>query len=138
MPVTLKDLKLQFDDEIKLTSENIYDKLMTYSSLYHKYMEMYTSALKEINKLKIEKDKVYGELYHAYRFQNKLDGYDISKTTEVDIYVKQDEIYYRLLLKINSQEEIVKFLEGCVKIIDKLSYTIRSIIEYQKFKNGMI
>lgn len=135
---TFKELKIEFENEIKITKENMYDKMMHNSSLYHKYAEMYVRSLKELNKLKNDRDVIYKKLYHAYKFEDKSSGYDVSKTSEIDVYVKGDKEYRDIMSKIESQDEITKYLEYCVKIIDKITFNIRMMIDYEKFRNGMI
>ncbi len=135
---TFKELKIEFENEIKVTKENMYDKMMHNSSLYHKYAEMYVRSLKELNKLKNDRDVIYKKLYHAYKFEDKSGGYDVSKTSEIDVYVKGDKEYRDIMSKIESQDEITKYLEYCVKIIDKITFNIRMMIDYEKFRNGMI
>jgi hypothetical protein len=135
--LTFDELKKQVEIDIEINEDNISEKSLKYSFIYHKYIEMYQRAVKELNMIKIEKDKIYGDLYHAYKFENKSGGYDLNTKTEIEVYVKRDEKYYKIALKYYNQESIVKYLEGVLQIINTMGFSIKNYIEIQKLRMGV-
>lgn len=135
--MNVEEFQKKVDKDLEITKDNVYEKSMNYSSIYHKYISTYYRALNKLNELKIDKDKIYGDLYHEYKFQNKNGGYEISTKTEVDLYVKRDDIYIKVAKQFSNQEGIVKYLELVLDDIKSMSYTLKNYIEFEKLRMGV-
>lgn len=129
-----KKLKEIVEKELEITEDNIEQMSIKSGNLYHKYLKLYSQELQKLKEIAIYKEKVYGELYHKYKFEGQ---YELSTKTEVDVYVKSDEIYYNKCLEEANQEIIVKYLEAVVDSILKMGFQIKNYIELQKLKNGI-
>jgi hypothetical protein len=127
-------LKEIVEKELQITEDNIEQMSIKSGTLYHKYLKIYSLELQKLKEIAIYKEKVYGELYHKYKFEGQ---YQLSTKTEVDVYVKSDGIYYKKCLEEANQEIIVKYLEAVVDSILKNGFQIKNYIELMKLKQGM-
>lgn len=135
--MTIEELMQMSKEDLEVTKENISDKSIKYSSIYHKYVKMKYHQDIEFSKLKIEREKVYGDLFHAYKFENKSGGYDLSTKTEIDIYVKKDPDFQKINLKYLKQEALLKFLEQTVENVKNMSYSFKNYVDIEKFQQGL-
>lgn len=137
--MTFEELKKQLKEDLDVNDENMFDKSMRYSSIYHKYIDMYYSAIKNLSIIKIERDKIYGELFHLYKTgkAKSCEGYDISTKSEIDIYIKKEPQYCSIQKKYATQEARVKFLEMSLENINKMSYAIKNAVEIKKLQLGI-
>ena len=131
--VDLKNLKLKAKDHFKITPENILDKSIQLGTLFQRYSQIHNTELLKLKTLSVEKDKLYGDLYHKKKFEG---SFTLDSNKEIDIYVKADDTYYKLLVKIANQEVIVDWLEQTINNINKLGFYIKNYVDIYKFKNG--
>jgi hypothetical protein len=127
-------LKKYVDQELKITEENILDKSIQISNLYNQFLKLYNKELFDFKNKLLEKDKIYGELYHHYKF--KFD-YNLDTKSEIDNYIRSDEKYYQMALECVKLEVQVKFLEQILENINNLGYRIKNYIDLMKFKKGV-
>ena len=126
-------LKVEIEDSLKISKDNISEKSISVPYSHSKYINIFSREFKLFRDLSIKKDKLYGKLYHYYKFDF---NYSLSSKTEIEPYINNNDEYYKLLLEMNEQEEIVKYLEKIVKVFEGLSFSIKNFIEYQKFISG--
>jgi len=137
--MTLTELQTQLAVELEVNEDNVMEKSLKYSSIYHKYTTMYFNSIKELGSLKVERDKIYGELYHTFKTgKNPIcDGYDISTKGEIDIYVRTDPKFCTIQKSYSTQESLVKFLEMALDNINKMSFNIKNFVEIRKLRMGI-
>ena len=130
-----KLLKEKFESDLELNEDNVMEKSLKFSSLYSKCLNFYLQEVKILKTILIEKDKVYGELYHKFKFNPDKEpqyNYTLDSHKELDIYVKSHDDYYKKALQYQNQELIVKYLEETLKNIDSTGYRIKNFIEFKK------
>ncbi|MDD5651610.1 MAG: recombination mediator protein UvsY [Candidatus Nanoarchaeia archaeon] len=135
-------LKVYFQNECKLTDENILKKTLQMSNLFHEVQPIFSKEYKILKLLEIEKNKLYGQLYHYYKY-GKMEGKEDFKFTletksEIDSYIKSDELYYNKMLEYANQEIIVEYLKEIIKNINNIGYNIKNYIDLQKVYKGIV
>jgi len=130
----LEQLKAQIADEIRITETNVSEKILQLSSMYHRYLDYYSKELQILKKMSVDKDKLYGEIYHKTKFDS---DFHFDSKTEIDIYVKKDEKYYNLSVEYQNQEVVVKYFEQLLDVISKSTFSIKNYIDYTKLRNGL-
>jgi hypothetical protein len=99
-------LKDFIEKEMKIDKNNILEKTIQISNLYPNLLKIYSKERRNLKNLDLLKDKLYGELYHHYKF--KFD-FSLDSKSEIDTYVKSDDKYYQICLEYNQQEIQVDF-----------------------------
>ena len=136
--MTLDELKKKVEIDLELTPDNVSQKSLNYSSMYHFYISYYHKSLVKYNKLKIKRDEVYGKLYHAYKFENKAGGFDVGGTkSEMECYIKSDPDYINIATEFSQQECLVKYLELVLDDVKSLSFTLKNYIDFEKMRLGV-
>ena len=133
--VDFQKLKLFFENELKITEQNIMEKSIQLSNFYSKTLQIYSKELRILKMKKVEMDKTFGELYHKYKF--KYD-FQLDTKAEVETYIKSDDIYYKLALEYAQQEVQVNFLEQTLGQINNMGYRIKNFIDLKKISQGMM
>jgi len=129
-----KKLKLKVENDLLVDETNAAEKSLNFSRLYSKYVSLYMQELRILKNLSAEKDKIYGELYHKFKFKS---DYQLDSNKEIDVYVKADDKYYNKCLDFQNQEIIVSYLEMTLQNITNTGYRIKNFIELLKLKMGL-
>lgn len=56
--------------------------------------------------------------------------------TEIDIWLKADDMYTGVGTMLSEQKAKVKFIESCLERLNKMSYEIRATIDWRKYMDG--
>lgn len=131
---TFNKLKLLAEKEIQFTEETVAYMSTRVPNLYQKYLDIYINELREYKSVNTEMEKMYGEIYKQVKHH---DGYEWGNRNEIDSQVNTKPKYHALRIKANEQEYIVKYLEGVLDNIKRLSFSIKNFIDIQKFRAGM-
>lgn len=126
-------LKKFVEKELKIEESNVMEKSIQLSNLYTKFLQIYTRELKNLKSKHHEKAKVYGELYHHYKF--KFD-YQLDTKAEVESYIRADDKYYQIALEYSNLEVQVKYLEQILEQINNLGFRIKNYIDLKKISLG--
>jgi hypothetical protein len=130
----LEELKKIANEDLKLDSDNIEKKTLQLSTIYQRYLEIYIKEIRQLKKLSLDKDKLYGELYKHYKF---VDDYKWDTKSEIDSMVKSDDKYYKMALENSNQEAVVSYLEQLLSNIKSVGYSIKNYVDFAKLKQGM-
>jgi hypothetical protein len=109
-----------------ITKDNLGVKSIEIINSFPRYYDTYVAEYEIYSNLLVEKEKLYGELFNKYRFDNQKDA---RSKIEIEPFIHSDEAYYQLCLRANEQEKVVKYMEGICDAIKKVSYNIKNIIE---------
>lgn len=131
-------LKKKVEEDLLVDESNAAEKSLKFSSLYSKYLSLYMQELRILKTISVEKDKLYGELYHKYKFNTDKDfNYQLDSGKEIDTYVRKNESFYKKCLDFQNQEIIVKYLEETLSNLNNTGYRIKNYIELLKLKMGI-
>jgi hypothetical protein len=139
-------LKKKMVEELKVNEENVQQKSISISNLYMSVLSVYNKERYEFKKLECEKDKLYGELFHHYKYggtpqtQAKYgkQDYQLDTKTEIDPYIKSNPDYYDLVLKMAQIENQVNFLEQSLQNINNMGFRIKNYVELLKISKGLM
>lgn len=109
-----------------ISGENLLPKSIEISNSFPRYYDIYVSEFEIYNNILAEKEKLYGELYNKYRYDNQKEA---RTKNEIEPFIHSDESYYQLCLRANEQEKVVKYLEGICDAIKRMGYNIKNIID---------
>lgn len=129
-----KELKLKVENDLVVNETNAAEKSLAFARLYSKYTSLYLQELRLLKKMATEKDKLYGELYHEFKFKS---DFQLDNRNEIDIYVKANERYYNKCLAFQNQEIVVKYLEETLQNITTTGYRIKNYVDLLKLKMGL-
>ena len=85
-------------------------------------------------KIATDKDKLYGDLYHEYKFKS---DFQLDNRGEIDVYIKANDKYYNKCLEYQTQEIIVKYIEETLQNITTTGYRIKNYVDLLKLKMSM-
>jgi len=131
---TFRKLKKKAEEEIKFDPKNVESLCVDNSSLYQKYLDIYSTELLTLKQMKIMYDSRFGVAYKEVKYK---DGYDWSKKGEVENQINTREDILELRNKMAVQEVIVEYLQNVLENIKKLSFSVKNYIDYKKVMMGM-
>ena len=130
-------LQKQVMKDLKLTRDNVNDKLLEMAVIYTKYRKLYYDQKTVLKNIDLEIKKTKKKRYHYYKFGEDFE-FRLDNATERMIYVDGDEELCDLYLLYDKQESIVDFLKDTMSQINKMSYLIRSYVDLEKMRNGIL
>lgn len=131
------------DGEIVLT--DISEATANIPKIQNKYLKWYQEEGLKLRRLKAEY-KVLTKLKTEY-YNGNMDSDELKRHNwkpqplkilrqDIPMHVEADEDIITLSLKIGAQELVVDYLENIIKHINNRNFTIKNIIDYEKFKHG--
>lgn len=131
--------KVECAEIFKITEENINDKNMKVSSMYELTLRVYIQEKKLLNQMNIEKEKMYSDLYHYFKFNREFKSdFSLNTKNEVEVFITRDEKYHKYLLSITDQEMQVKYIEEVMDQLKKMTYNIKNYVDLKKIKLGLM
>ena len=121
--------------DIELTKDNVQEKILELPILYTKYRKLYFEQRRILKNISNEIKQTKKERYHYYKFSA---GFRLDSATEIKLYVDGDDELCTLRLLYDKQDGIVSFLEQTVQDISRMSYLIRSYVDLEKLRNGVM
>ena len=142
--MTLDELKLQVEKDLKINDERLDTESYKNQELYAKYLEQKTNfefllyrAKGEYKTLFREKWEYYGGKADAKIYVTKPFDLKVLKT-DLSIYIESDEDIIKVEHKISYLESVVKFIEGVLRSIQSRGWDIKNAISWKQFEAGML
>ena len=138
----LEDIQVMVEIDLKINKAKLTDASIDTPLLVNKY---YGILITEGRILKAMDSKLYmisKELYDYYLHLADPQVYIVRPfnrkvlKSDVDMYIQSDQTYIDVLNKIETQKYKVKYLEEIIKQLNNRTYTIKNIIEFERFQNG--
>ena len=126
-------LKQITETKLTFSEDNFQSKLAEVPLLYSRYLQIFVNENKNLMELKLKKEVKYADLYRYYKFSAN-ERWDTKSEIEAQMY--SDQQFQSIISDINSQQEIVTFLEQTLDNIKTLSFAVRNHIDWQKFINA--
>lgn len=130
-----QELKKKVEIDLTIDETNAAEKSLKFSSLYNFYLALYIQELRILKRISTEKDKLFGDKYHFYKFGNF--DYKLDSAKEIETYVRSDTDFYNKCLEYQNQEIVVKYLEETLTNLNNTNYRIKNYIELYKIKFGL-
>ena len=128
-----KALKAQAAEDLKFDQSNAMEKCQGIPGLYQHWLDIFSKESATLVKLQITKDKVYGELYKKYHFE---DNYKWDAQKECESQVKSDAEYIKAALEYEKQKLVVDYLQETLGNINRMSFSIKNYLDYLKYQGG--
>ena len=142
--MTLDELKLQVEKDLKINDERLDTESYKNQELYAKYLEQKTNfefllyrAKGEYKTLFREKWEYYGGKADAKVYVTKPFDLKVLKT-DLSIYIESDEDIIKVEHKISYLESVVKYIEGVLRSIQSRGWDIKNAISWKQFEAGMV
>ena len=142
--MTLDELKLQVEKDLKINDERLDTESYKNQELYAKYLEHKTNfefllyrAKGEYKTLFREKWEYYGGKADAKVYVIKPFDLKVLKT-DLSIYIESDEDIIKIEHTISYLESVVKYIEGVLRSIQSRGWDIKNAISWKQFEAGMI
>jgi ribosome-associated translation inhibitor RaiA len=132
--MTFEDIQKEYAEDIQWDEFNASSKISKLSSYVVKYQNMYYNGLKKLNTITEALGKKYQELYIYYKldFEIKL------KDTEIKTFIETNSEYLSLKTAKAKLENQINYFEDCIKNLNNMRWDIKTYLEFEKFKQGLV
>ena len=141
--MTLDELKLQVEKDLKINDERLDTESYRNQELYAKYLDHKTNfefllyrAKGEYKVLYRQKWEYYGGKADAKIYASKPFDLKVLKT-DLGVYISADEEIIDAENKIGYLETVVDYIKGVIKSVDNRGWDIKNAIEWKKFEAGL-
>lgn len=141
----LEDIQREWENDGKFETHNISQTLQNIYPLHNKYM-MFLSTESLIMLKQKEKYKQLTKLKTEY-YRGELSSEELKELgwkpfplkilkQDIQSYIDADQDISMLTLKIGLQKAKVDYLESIIRMIANRGYTIKTLVDWEKFKMG--
>ena len=141
--MTLDELKLQVEKDLKIDDERLDTESYKNQELYAKYLDHKTNfdfllykAKGDYKILYKQKWEYYGGKADAKVYVSKPFDIKVLKT-DLSVYITSDEEIIDAENKIGYLETVVEYTKGVIKSVDNRGWDIKNAIEWKKFEAGV-
>lgn len=143
----LEDIMNMWSEDAGLQRDKIVEHSINTSKLHAKYLKIYITERNifkarenELKVLKREKYEFYtlGPTVETQEKGWKLPAQGKIIKSEVAMYIESDPDMIALTQKIEIQKAKADFCSQVIDVLNRRSFTIKNIIDYEKFINGAI
>lgn len=126
--ILLKELKEKYpiEDFVTYNEFNVSDRLKLLPMKIYDFQFLLNKEKARLEDLTDAADKINAELYDYYRFNYEK---NLSPVEIKDYYLKNDSRMITINKYINKQKYTVAYFEGCLKALEKMSWTIKDFIK---------
>lgn len=98
-------------------------------STIQKWTKLYTTQKYLVSQLKVSLNKIYGELYYYYKFNDNVSW---GTTKEIESQIYKDSKYLMAIKEYDTQKYYYDFIEETLTNIKNLGFTIKNYLDYKK------
>ena len=127
----LEELHEQYpiDEMVRFSELDIAEKLQENSFWVVKFRDLLAQAQHEYNHLETLFDKLMGQRYNHYRFE---DDRELDKTEIKNFYLPKDKKIIKMKLIMGRQQVKVDFFKVCVAGMEKQQWNMKNFLETLK------
>lgn len=103
-------------------------------ALKSKWCSILYRAELEASAAELKMKATYKTLHEAYLTGNKTNN--IVDRRDVDKYITGDPEYLKVYARYELEKGVTKYIEGVLKAIDNMSFSIQAAIKWRIFKEG--
>lgn len=145
--MNLEEILNKWEYDCTIDNELLNEEARNIPKLHLKWYRIYVDEHKKLSILKSQMKELvhYKQLYYAGELSkaalDKL-GWnqfqkDITKATQKE-YVDNDSQILKFNTKITDQQRICTTLESIIDQINKRNFYLKTILDFEKFKNGVV
>lgn len=142
----IDDIVVEWESDCDIDMTNISLESASIPKLHNKYYKMYMgegmrlkqmrSEYKCLQKIKVEYYK--GELSSEELKENGWEPQPLKiLRQDIPTYLDSDSDIIEHSLRIGMQEQKVEYLESIIKMINNRGYQLKTIVDYEKFRQGV-
>lgn len=142
--ITFKELKDMAAKDAEIPEDSLTTQSLQTVKLYNKYQNIFYELANQLSNLKHEQNKVKLKVQRFWLGLEKDSVYqenpdkkkDRVLKTDVDTYIKADEVYIEATKKVEECELMANYVDQFLKQLSGRNFAIKNAIDYIKFKNG--
>ena len=126
-------LKEFANKDLKFTDDNVSKKILDQPYQFHRYLDIYLTEKKELDRLERQKKMIFAKKYHFYKFDY---DHKLETQKEIECYINGDSDYDKICLEFNQQEIQVLYLVELLDLLKKQSFSMGNYIKLKIFLAG--
>ena len=140
LPQKLENYMKEFEEDMKLTEENIHEKSMQRSGLAAKWAR-YSYEEERYKKKMLESIEELKQTLFQKLFEKKKEDIVNQKTIEMQIKLEVEKLlkkstqYLKIKEELENQDDIIRFIMEAKQIISGFGFDIKNSIEVLKLEN---
>lgn len=132
------ELQEQVEQDLtKIDKTNLAGESNRNIHLYHTYLSRLTEEKFGLNDLKINREKIEGELFDFYRNHSDISS-KLKYENAIAKYVYAHPCYIAINKLVKVQEALVSYLDGVITMVRDRGFAIKNVIEAVKIEMGMM
>jgi len=133
-PKSFEDVQDEYLEDITWNELNSSSKMENCSMYIAKYQRYYFNALNKLYAVQEALGKKYQSLYIEYKmdFEIKL------SSSEIKTFIETNSEYLTLKTSEKKLEAQINFFEECMKNVNSMRWDIKTFLELEKFKQGIV
>jgi len=133
-PKTFEDIQDEYREDIIWNELNASSKVSKCSRYVAKYQKYYFNGLSKLHDVEETLGNKYQSLYIEYKmdFEIKL------SSSEIKTFIETNSEYLKLKKAQKKLEAQINFFEECIKNINSIRWDIKTFLEMEKFKQGIV
>lgn len=134
MAINIEDLKSQVEQDLSWKMAQASEVCLKIPSIKAKYCALLYEIEISVKAKELTLNAAYRALHEKY-ISGKASNVLIDRR-DVDIYIKGDRTYHKPLADYELEKGNAKYIEGVLKSIDSMSFTINAAIKWEIFQGG--
>lgn len=141
--VSIVDKVLSFwEKDSKIDRHAVSDEAANISKIHFKYLNLLKQTNAQLAKLKKKKDRLFLEKSLFYNGKGDPDEYKAKnfhlkvQKSDLDIYIKADDEYAKVLEKIAEYETLQEVLRSILSMIKDRHWHLKTIVDWDRFTSG--
>jgi len=132
--IDISELEVQVESDLSWSMADCDEVALGIPKLKAKYCSILYRSELESKSCELKLKSVYAQLHEAYLSGQKTNV--IVDRRDVDKYVTGDDAYIKIFAEHELAKGICRYLEGVLKSIDSMSFSIQAAVKWHIFKNG--
>jgi len=142
----LEDIIREWESDCDIDMSNISGESANIPALHNKYYKIYMGEGYLLKKMRADY-KILHKLKTEY-YKGELSDEELKENgwkpqplkilrQDIPTYIDSDKDIIDASLKIGAQEQKLEYLESIVKMINNRGYQLKTIVDYEKFRQGV-
>jgi len=124
----------KYNEFIKFDTSDIDDRLRKHTEILGYYQSAYYTIKQKHTKYSFELDRKWQEKYLYYKNEFNI----TLNNSEIKSFIEKDLDYLETKKKLQEVTDLLEQIEIVLKGLDSMRWTMKSIIDWEKFKQGVM
>lgn len=132
--ISIQDLQSEYEVDVTWDEFNAPGVLQHIAYNISKYQKYYFEYITSRHKIEEALGNKYQELYLFYKLE-----FDVTlKDSEIKTFIETDKEYLKLKSAMSKIEAVINYIEECMKNLNSLRWDIKTFLDLEKFKAGIV